>query len=129
MACIYYYFFCLFVSFSQRIFSLSLTGNCTSSCVGVCVRGRVHECVFVPCWRRLPESKKKTKNGETDLFTQSETRLSVKWRLGRRKEEEEQISCWTARSDFSDFIFVLVHLNIISCSRNIHPGSHISVVV
>lgn len=30
--------------------------------------------------------------------------------------------CWTV--EFANFIFLLVHLNIISCSQNIHPGSH-----
>lgn len=87
---------------------LCLTGN-RMLCVCVCA------CVFV-ILRKTP-----TRNGETDLFS-TNSRLSVRWRE-KRREVEEQFSCWTAETAFRflRFYFCTLYIWILSVAVQKYP--------
>lgn len=107
MACIY-----LFLSLPKGHFLLA--GNSI-----LCV----HECAFVTCWRALQDSESKRR---TRFILHSVGRLTWGWNrdlfniAGSKPHVGRQ--CWQTNS--TNFIFVLVHLKIISCRLNIHSQSH-----
>lgn len=104
-----------------------LTGNC------VCAWGCAWMCVCTVLTLRDRESK--WRNRFYSLLSQklaSDCEMEIYNNNNNERKKEEArsrradlvLDSWVRKSDFSNFIFVLVHLNIISCSWNIHPGSH-----